>query len=179
MWGTELVSETYTKRMKIKTVSLAAVACAVLACSSSPNATRASTPPKPETFLYLGSLGSAGCSPGAAFHGWKSESQFPETGIDSKDGSFWALFFQPVPPQAGKDNKIVWRMTGSGDFVFTVSDSSGRTDSLTWGPELHGSSNWDHPGDEVGTGINFPHAGCWDIHVARTNASADLWVEVV
>lgn len=165
--------------MSVRSASLAATACALLACSPTPSAGRSPASPSPLSSVYLGSLGSAGCNPSAAFHGWKSTGGLPETGVDSKAGSFWALFFQPVPPPAGKDNKIVWRMTGSGDFVFNVSDSNDKNTHLTWGPEWHGSSNWDHPGDEVGTGINFPHAGCWNIHVARTNSSADLWVEVV
>jgi len=70
-------------------------------------------------------------------------------------------------------------MTGSGAFTFRVSDDAGMVVPLVWGPESHTGSNWDHRGDEVGTGFNFPHAGCWDIHVARSDTSGDLWLEVV
>jgi hypothetical protein len=84
-----------------------------------------------------------------------------------------------VPPPAGKEIKVVWRMTGLGDFRFRVSDAAGMVVPLAWDPMFHGGSNWDHLGDEVGTGFSFPHAGCWDIHVARSDTSGDLWLEVV
>jgi hypothetical protein len=84
-----------------------------------------------------------------------------------------------VPPPAGKEIKVVWRMTGLGDFRFRVSDAAGMVVPLTWDPTFHGGSNWDYLGDEVGTGFSFPHAGCWDIHVARSDTSGDLWLEVV
>jgi hypothetical protein len=128
---------------------------------------------------YLGSLGSASCAPSANFHGWKAADGFPETGLDTKGGSVWALFFAPLPPTAGKEIKVVWRMTGTGAFVFRVTDAERKLVAPAWGPEGHRSSNWTHPGDEVGTGFNFPHAGCWDIHVARSEVSADLWLNVV
>ncbi|HEV2030127.1 MAG TPA: hypothetical protein VGS16_16605 [Candidatus Dormibacteraeota bacterium] len=99
--------------------------------------------------------------------------------MNSSRGSLWALFFSPVPPTAGKDVKVVWRMTGSGSFVFRVSDATEKPLPLLWGPEAHGGSTWVRPGDEVGTGFNFPHAGCWDIHIDRSTASGDLWLEVV
>lgn len=69
-------------------------------------------------------------------------------------------------------------MTGSGVFTFKASDAHGTTAVLVWGPTAHTGSNWTHRGDEVGTGFNFPHAGCWDIHVARSDVSGDLWLEV-
>jgi hypothetical protein len=102
----------------------------------------------------------------------------PEVGMDSRRGSVWALFFASIPPPARQDVKVVWRMTGSGDFQFRAIDAAGAGISPVWGPELHGGSSWHHPGDEVGTGFNFTHAGCWDLHVERTDTSADLWLEV-
>lgn len=79
----------------------------------------------------------------------------------------------------GKEIKVVWRMTGLGGFRFRVSDDAGMVVPLAWGPESHIGSNWSHHGDEVGTGFNFPHAGCWDIRVARSDTSGDLWLDVV
>jgi len=145
------------------------------ACDSTSNAAH----PSPSARLYLGSLGSPGCAPIAAFHNW-SEGGFPETGVDSKAGSFWALIFGPVPPPAGKDVKIVWRMTGSGDFALHATDADGHVIPTLGEPQPHGlnGSNWNHPGYEVGTGFDFPHSGCWDIHVARSNVDGDLWLEV-
>ena len=67
-------------------------------------------------------------------------------------------------------------MTGTGTFAFHVSDVAGQAIPLVWGPEAHDSSTWKHPGDEVGTGLKFPHSG-W-IHVTRPNVDADLWLGV-
>ena len=158
------------KVMTGRAASIAIALVAAIACSSSST--------RPSTGGYLGSLGSPGCSPGAAFHDSGSEDGIPEAGFDSSRGSVWALVFGSVPPRAGKDIKVVWRMTGSGDFTFRISDVKGATIPLLWGREGHGSSSWKHPGSEVGTGLKFPHAGCWDIHVAKPNVDADLWLEV-
>jgi hypothetical protein len=103
---------------------------------------------------------------------------FPEAGMDYSRGGIWALFFDAVPPRANQEIKVVWRMTGAGDFTFQVSDMDGKTVPLVWGPEGHGSSSWNHPGNEVGTGFKFPHSGCWQIHVAKPAVDADLWLEV-
>jgi len=152
---------------------------AVVCSSPSTGAGHAVGSPSPSTAVYLGSLGSSGCTHAAAFHEWQPpQGGFPEVGLDTSRGSLWTLFFNPVPPAAGKEIKVVWRMTGSGDFTFRISDTDGNTIPLTWGPEVHSGSNWDHPGDEVGTGFTFPHAGCWNIHVARSDVSGDLWLEV-
>jgi hypothetical protein len=152
-------------------------ACALVlllatACSSPPSASNRTTSPSVTTESFLGSLGKPGCTPPAAV-------QASETGLDSTRGSFWALFFGPIPPSVGKEIKVVWRMTGTGAFAFRVSDADGKTVPLAWGPQGHLGSNWNHPGDEVGTGFNFPHPGCWNIHVARTDASGDLWLDVI
>ncbi len=69
-------------------------------------------------------------------------------------------------------------MTGTGAFTFKASDADAKMAALVWGPDAHGGSNWNHRGDEVGTGFNFPHGGCWNIHVARPDVAGDLWVEV-
>src|SRR5216684_1490759 len=128
----------------------------VIACGSpSGGASHALTSPSHSVGTYLGSLGTAGCKPAAAVHGWQIQGGFPEVGIDTSRGSFWALFFTPVPPPRGKDIKVVWRMTGTGEFTFEASDADGTTAVLVWGPTAHSSSNWTHTGDEVGTGFNF------------------------
>jgi len=128
--------------------------------------------------LHLASLGSPGCKPAAAFHDF-SGPVVSEVGVDSSRGSFWALFFTSVPPPAGKDIKIVWRMTGSGEFTFRASDADGIVIPPV-GTQPHGvnGSNWNHPGFEVGTGFNFPHSGCWRIHVERSDVDGDLWLQV-
>jgi hypothetical protein len=146
-----------------------------IGCGSPPVSSHTPTPPTAPIGGLLGSLGTPGCNPAATF----SNNGMPETGINSNRGSLWALFFIPVPPSAGEDVKVVWRMTGAGVFVFRVSDAAGKTIPLLWGPEPHEGSTWVRPGDEVGTGFNFPHAGCWQIHVDRSDASGDLWLAVI
>jgi hypothetical protein len=166
--------------MSRRVIATATLSLMLMACSSSLSPSkRAALSPSPAAGGSLGSLGRAGCAPAAPLHGWGSPGGPREVGLDSPRGSLWALFFNAVPPPAGKEIKVVWRMTGSGDFTFRVSDAAGMVVPLAWGPEGHTGSNWDHPGDEVGTGFNFPHAGCWDIHVARSDTHGDLWLQVV
>src|ERR1700719_1956152 len=155
-----------------------ALAIGTAACSSpssraTPPGSSTPTVSMPADGAYLASLGSPACNPAALFHGWQGQGGFPEVGLDSSRGSFWALVFTPVPPPTGTDVKVVWRMTGSGPFTFSTSDAAGRAASLDWGPSGHDSSDWNHPGDEVGTGFTFPHAGCWNIHVARSDVAGD------
>jgi hypothetical protein len=151
-----------------RTIIVAACLLAVACGASSPK-------PTPESFL--GTLGSAGCVQSGHFQSYVGA--LSELGVDSPRGSLWALFFSPVPPPAGKEMKVVWRMTGSGLFKFRVSDAAGAVVPLAWGPESHLSSNWNHRGDEVGTGFNFPHGGCWNVHVSRSNTWGDLWLAVL
>jgi hypothetical protein len=162
--------------MTIRFAGLVVAAAVAISCGSP--ASHASHSPSPSPGGYVASLGSAGCNPAAVFHGWHGPDGIPEVGMDSSRGSLWALFFHAVPPPSRTEIKVVWRMTGSGPFTFTVSDADGKTVQLAWGPTGHGSSNWDHPGDEVGTGFTFTHAGCWNIHVARSDFAGDLWLEV-
>ncbi len=164
--------------MNLRAEISAVVLVLAIACSSASSTVTPTVSPSPTTARYLGSLGNAGCKPPAAFKGWQTTSSLPETGFDSATGSLWALFFETVPPPAGKQIKVVWRMTGSGPFTFRVSDADAKTVAPVWGPEIHGGSNWDHPGGEVGTGFLFPHAGCWNIHVTRSDVAGDLWLEV-
>lgn len=74
--------------------------------------------------------------------------------------------------------KVVWRMTGSGDLSINATGPDGKVLKPEWGPESHGSSNWDRPGDEWGTGWVFPSAGCWTINATRTNGSGYLVLRV-
>ena len=127
--------------------------------------------------VHLGSLGRPGCKPAAAFHHF-AERGVSEVGIDTSRGSFWALFFTAVPPCAGREIKIVWRMTGSGTFTFRALDAHGMLIDPLGTPQPHDASTWSHPGSEIGTGFSFPHSGCWRIHVERSDVAGDLWLHV-
>jgi hypothetical protein len=91
------------------------------------------------------------------------------------DGSLWALLFltntnSTMP--ARREVKIVFRMTGSGDLSIRAVGPTGEQLGPQWGPEGHGGSNWQRPGDEWGTGWVFPTAGCWTIQASRTGGGA-------
>jgi hypothetical protein len=100
------------------------------------------------------------------------------TGINAE---LWALIESTsgIPPLAKTEVKIVWRMTGSGDFSIVAVGPDGVKVSPSQGPTEHLGSNWNHPGDEWGTVFTFPRAGCWDLHATRGNASGDVWLKVV
>jgi hypothetical protein len=84
----------------------------------------------------------------------------------------------PLPVRTGQELKIVWRMTGSGPLRLSYTGPHGERGTLAWGPEPHGGSNYDRPGEEWGAGYTFPTAGCWRLHAERTSGSADAWLPV-
>jgi hypothetical protein len=84
----------------------------------------------------------------------------------------------PLPVRAGDEVKIVWRMTGSGPLRLSFTGPRGQVGTLQWGPEPHGGSTYDRPGEEWGAGYRFPVAGCWRLHAERTTGSADAWLPV-
>ncbi|GAB3798752.1 hypothetical protein [Micromonospora zhanjiangensis] len=89
------------------------------------------------------------------------------------DRSLWALLFLTPDHQggipAGREVKIVLRMTGDGDLAVLATGPDGRQVRPQWGPDKHGGSTWTRPGDEWGTGWTFPLAGCWVIRAARAD----------
>jgi hypothetical protein len=93
--------------------------------------------------------------------------------------TLWGLLFFTGSPRTSTQAKIVWRMTGTGPFDVVALGPAGRRLNPVWGPEAHGSSSWNRPGQEWGTGFTFSVPGCWDLHAARTGSSADVWLEVV
>lgn len=110
-----------------------------------------------------------------------------EAQADSTDGyEVWALFFNdwPLPPgeavriPVNEEVKIVWRSTGEGSFRIEAEGPDGVSIRPAWGPDLHGSSNWERPGDEWGTGWTFPSTGCWTFDVTRGDISAEMVAEV-
>ena len=94
------------------------------------------------------------------------------------DGEMWALLFFDKA-HANMDEKFVWRITGSGEFHIQAQNEKGEIILPIWGPEYHGGSNWERPGDEWGTGFNFPEPGCWKITVNRGTTTGEITLEVV
>jgi hypothetical protein len=96
-----------------------------------------------------------------------SATGFPEVRLATEPaGEMWALLFFDKA-EARKDEKIVWRITGSGALDIQAQHEDGTRIRPIWGPEYHASSNWKRPGDEWGTGFNFPEAGCWTLTVTK------------
>lgn len=104
---------------------------------------------------------------------------FPEVkGDGGREASLWALLFLDGNKlRAGRETKIVFRMTGRGALSIHAVGPVGTVDP-TWLKE-HGGSSWQRPGDEWGTGWNFPAAGCWTVSATRAGgATATLTLRV-
>ena len=107
-------------------------------------------------------------------------SALPEVQGVGHDATIYGLVFltHPEPVRVGDELKIVWRMTGQGDLSVSYFAPDGRPGVLTFGPEAHGGSTYQRPGDEWGTGFSFDAAGCWRIHLARSVGSGDVWIAI-
>ena len=108
-----------------------------------------------------------------------SNAGFPEVrGVTTRGVKLWALLFYHPPATSDSDVKIVIKMTGSGAFHIRAVGPAWTIVKHTW-IEPHTGSNWNHPGDEWGTGWRFPSAGCWRLHATRRQASGDISLQVV
>lgn len=90
----------------------------------------------------------------------------------------WALLFFDQA-KALTDEKIVWRISGSGPLKIEAQDENGIVTHPVWGPEYHVSSSWNRPGEEYGTGFNFPEPGCWTITVTHGETVGEISLQVV
>ncbi len=109
-----------------------------------------------------------------------SKIEFPEIqGTMSTKGEMWALLFFDKA-YAKEDLKIVWRITGSGkQFTVQARNEDGTIVFPTWGPDDHGSSTWERPGYEWGTGFNFPQPGCWTLTATRGTTKGEIRLDVL
>jgi hypothetical protein len=126
-------------------------------------------------------LGSPGCDPPSPLAQELGGAGPPETrGTVVGDGELFGLVLPEhgLPLRATDRIKIVWRMTGSGPLVATATSPSGTPTPLDWGPDEHGGSNYDRPGDEWGAGYRFDEYGCWHLHLARDDTQADVWLDI-
>jgi hypothetical protein len=125
-------------------------------------------------------LGARGCrpaSPVTVFGGI-----LPQVEGTGHGATLWGLlmFPHPLPAREGDQEKIVWRMTGTGSpLVLTAIGPGGTRHPLLWGPAEHGASNWNKPGEEWGAGYVFTEPGCWDLRAVRGGATADVWLTVI
>jgi hypothetical protein len=104
-----------------------------------------------------------------------SKNGFPEIqGTMKSTGELWALLFFDKA-QANTEEKIVWRITGTGkQFDIFAQHEDGTIIHPIWGPAYHGGSNWERPGDEWGTGFNFPKPGCWTLTATLGATSGEI-----
>jgi len=157
-------------------VALFASACigggAQEATSPSPERT-SSTPSASPTTLPLGIPGCPHTQ--SPSHPWREHLE--EVRGTAEGGDLWALIFQEpgTPIRAGKQVKIVWRMTGTGDLGLEAVNAKG-TQRSHHDVRRHEGSNWDRPGDEWGSLFTFPEPGCWDIHAERASVTGDVWL---
>ncbi len=130
------------------------------------------------------SNGSAACEPSLTELNSLVGTEVRAVGSDEVEG--WALLFnsweltpgEPLTIPKDKEVKVVWRLSGEGDLSFRAIGPKGDVENLVWGPELHGRSNWERPGEEWGTGWLLPTAGCWTLEVARGAAILSISAEV-
>jgi hypothetical protein len=83
------------------------------------------------------------------------------------------------PLRSGKGEvKIVWHMTGHGPLKVAAYDSRDHRIPLAWGPEVHGGSDYDRPGQEWGAGYLFTQPGGYRLTAQRINSSVEVWLHV-
>ena len=117
----------------------------------------------------------AGCQPSKI---QTSPTGFQEIQADmNSEGEIWALLFFGTA-RANEDAKIVWRITGEGDgFEAQAQSEQGTILQPIW-KEFHEGSNWQRPGQEWGTGFNFPEPGCWTIEVTHGETTGTISLDV-
>jgi hypothetical protein len=123
-------------------------------------------------------LGAPGCRPASPVS--LLGSFLPQVEGTGHDVTLWGLLMFPhaLPARVGDQEKIVWRMTGTGSLTLEAIGPGGTHHRLAWGPAAHLSSSWNKPGDEWGAGYIFTAPGCWDLRAIRSNATADVWIRV-
>ena len=170
-----------------------ALGCLASACSSSPPVTSsapAASPPSAtspssstsnstvalSTELDGEPPGAAGCRPASPV----ASAGLPEVRGTAGTAQLYGLLFleQPLPVRVGDELKVVWRMTGTGPLAATATAPDGSAAPLAWGPEPHGGSSYDRPGDEWGVGYRFTQPGCWRLSFTRADSAGDVWLQV-
>lgn len=93
-------------------------------------------------------------------------------------GELWALLFFDRA-RSEEELKVVWRMTGSGQFTVEARHEDGTVIPPTWGPKSHSWSSWQRPGLEWGTGFIFPKSGCWTLLATLGDTRAEIRLGVL
>jgi hypothetical protein len=96
--------------------------------------------------------------------------------VSSSAGSVW-VWVESVTRggfRAGSLVKVVWRITGRDTPTLELQQPDGRPGTLSFGPERHESSTFQHPGDEYGSGFIPTTRGCWRMNIHRGAVSGEL-----
>ena len=125
-------------------------------------------------------LGQPFCDPASPTFDW-FDGDGPDAGLaevraTSDSIEAWGLLWQTPPLTVGKEIKMVWRATGSGEVRIRAIGEGGEVIEPTWGPDLHADSNFNRPGDEWGSAFVFPSPGCWEIEITRGTDTAHVWI---
>lgn len=161
-------------------VLLAGCTAAPAPATGSASSTPAETlSPSPRPSESLGEPGAPGCAP-ASPQAVDETTGFTEVQGTADDGdSLYGLAMADVPLTAGEwVDKFVWRITGDGDLGVTVTGPDGSPSTLDWGPEVHGGSSYQRPGEEWGTGIIFDTPGCWQLDFVRGSTTASVYLNI-
>jgi hypothetical protein len=176
--------------MVARLAAVLAVLLAVTGCTgSSHGAPGASGPARGTSPALVGSSAPVGSTPALGEAGCHPPSPLSASSIGvglqvqgtGHGAQLWGLlmFAHVGAARVSDQEKIVWRMTGSGPLTLTAVSPGGVRHRPVWGPEAHGGSNWNKPGQEWGAGYVFTTPGCWDLHAARGSAYADVWIRVI
>jgi hypothetical protein len=166
----------FFKTLTVILIAGSLISCTALAPTPEPIATPSPAPEPSPTPAPSVTPTLAACEP--------SEIQASEIGFSEiqgtmrSDGEVWALLFFDKA-RTDQELKIVWKITAT-DEEFTVQarHEDGTVISPVWGPEAHEGSNWNRPGDEWGTGFNFPEPGCWTLTATRGDITGEISLEV-
>jgi hypothetical protein len=175
--------------MVARRAAMLAVLLAVAGCTApshrapaagSPDPASSAAPVSSHPVSSAPALGEAACHPPSPLSA-SSIGVGPQVQGTGHGAQLWGLlmFAHVGPARVGDQEKIVWRMTGSGLLALTAVSPSGVRRRPVWGPEAHGGSNWNKPGQEWGAGYVFTMPGCWDLRANRGSAYADVWIRVI
>jgi hypothetical protein len=149
------------------------------ASSPAPRASSVTTVPTTGSQASVQRFSATRCRPPSPAKPWRPPgggTGLIEVHGTARGAELWGLVFAPVPLPVGEEVKIVWRMTGDGPLRIGATRSDGTQARRTFGPEEHGGSTWDRPGQEWGTAFVLSKAGCWNFHLARTLGVGDVWL---